>query len=501
MILDGWGIAKNKAVSAIDKAKTPFVDSLYSKYSNSRLEASGLAVGLPAGQMGNSEVGHMNIGAGRVVYQDLVRVNKAIEEKELDENPVLNEAFEYARKNNKPVHFIGLVSDGGVHSHIDHLKGLITIANNKGVKNLFVHAFTDGRDTDPKGGLSYIEDLLQHLRKTGGRLASIIGRYYAMDRDKRWERVKLAYDLLVGGIGEARTDPLAAIRKSYDSNVTDEFIKPIVVTDANKKPLATIQEGDVVLCFNFRTDRGRQITQALTQQDFPEAGMKILPLYYVTLTNYDDSFRDVKVIFDKDNLEKTLGEVVANAGKKQIRIAETEKYPHVTLFFSGGREEVFSGESRILCPSPKVATYDLAPEMSARDIRDKIIPELNKKEADFICLNFANPDMVGHTGVFEAAVKACETVDQCAEKVTEAALNNGYATIIIADHGNADMMINDDGTPNTAHTTNLVPCILVDKDLRPKMKDGKLGDLAPTILTLMGIEIPSQMTGNVLFEK
>lgn len=501
MILDGWGIAKNKAVSAIDKAKTPFVDSLYSKYSNSRLEASGLAVGLPAGQMGNSEVGHMNIGAGRVVYQDLVRVNKAIEEKELDENPVLNEAFEYARKNNKPVHFIGLVSDGGVHSHIDHLKGLITIANNKGVKNLFVHAFTDGRDTDPKGGLSYIEDLLQHLRKTGGRLASIIGRYYAMDRDKRWERVKLAYDLLVGGIGEATTDPLAAIRKSYDSNVTDEFIKPIVVTDANKKPLATIQEGDVVLCFNFRTDRGRQITQALTQQDFPEAGMKILPLYYVTLTNYDDSFRDVKVIFDKDNLEKTLGEVVANAGKKQIRIAETEKYPHVTFFFSGGREEVFSGESRILCPSPKVATYDLAPEMSARDIRDKIIPELNKKEADFICLNFANPDMVGHTGVFEAAVKACETVDQCAEKVTEAALNNGYATIIIADHGNADMMINDDGTPNTAHTTNLVPCILVDKDLRPKMKDGKLGDLAPTILTLMGIEIPSQMTGNVLFEK
>jgi 2,3-bisphosphoglycerate-independent phosphoglycerate mutase len=501
MILDGWGIATNKAVSAIDKAKTPFVSSLYSKYSNSRLEASGLAVGLPAGQMGNSEVGHMNIGAGRVVYQDLVRVNKAIEDGELAQNPVLNEAFEYAKKNNKAVHLIGLLSDGGVHSHIDHLKGLVSIANNKGVKNLFIHAFTDGRDTDPKGGLDYTKDLLAHLSKTGGKLASIIGRYYAMDRDKRWERVKLAWDLLVNGVGEAATDPLKAIQKSYDNNVTDEFIKPIVITGADNKPVATIQENDVVLCFNFRTDRGRQITQALTQQDFPEAGMKTLPLYYITLTNYDDSFRDVKVIFDKDNLEKTLGEVVSEAGRKQIRIAETEKYPHVTFFFSGGREEAFPGESRILCPSPKVATYDLAPEMSARDIRDKIIPELNKREVDFICLNFANPDMVGHTGVFEAAVKACETVDQCAEKVTEAALQNGYTTIIIADHGNADMMINEDGTPNTAHTTNLVPCILVDKELRPKMKDGKLGDLAPTILTLMGIPVPPQMTGNVLFEK
>jgi 2,3-bisphosphoglycerate-independent phosphoglycerate mutase len=499
MILDGWGIAQNKEVSAIDKAKTPFVKSLYTKYPNSRLEASGLAVGLPAGQMGNSEVGHMNIGAGRVVYQDLVRVNKAIEEKELDENPILNDAFKYAKENKKSVHLIGLVSDGGVHSHIDHLKGLISIANGKGVENLYVHAFTDGRDTDPKGGLAYLKDLTAHLSKSGGKLASIIGRYYAMDRDKRWERVKLAYDLLVGGVGEPATDPLKAIQASYDNNVTDEFVKPIVMTDANKKPVGTIQEGDVVLCFNFRTDRGRQITQALTQQDFPEAGMKILPLYYITLTNYDDSFRDVKVIFDKDNLEKTLGEVVADAGKKQIRIAETEKYPHVTFFFSGGREDVFEGESRILCPSPKVATYDLAPEMSAREIRDKIIVELNRKEVDFVCLNFANPDMVGHTGVFEAAVKACETVDQCAEKVTEAALNNGYTTIIIADHGNADMMINEDGTPNTAHTTNLVPCILVDKDFSPKMKDGKLGDLAPTILTLMGIKIPAQMTGNVLF--
>lgn len=499
MILDGWGIAQKKSVSAIDKAKTPFVDSLYGKYANSTLEASGLAVGLPQGQMGNSEVGHMNIGAGRVVYQDLVRVNKAIEERELDNNEVLNNAFEYATKNNKKVHYIGLVSDGGVHSHIDHLKGLITIAHNKGVKNLFVHAFTDGRDTDPKGGLAYIRTVTDHLKKTSGKLASIVGRYYAMDRDKRWERVKLAYDLLVHGKGETTTDPLAAVQKSYDNNVTDEFIKPIVVTGADNQPVATIAEGDVVLCFNFRTDRGRQITQALTQQDFPEVGMKTLPLHYITLTNYDDSFRDVKVIFDKDNLEKTLGEVVAAAGKKQIRIAETEKYPHVTFFFSGGREEAFEGESRILCPSPKVATYDLAPEMSANEIKDKIIVELDKKQVDFVCLNFANPDMVGHTGVFEAAVKACETVDSCAEQVTTAAVRNGYSVIVIADHGNADMMINDDGSPNTAHTTNLVPCILVDEAYKSKkLKNGKLGDLAPTILTLMGIPVPAQMTGNVL---
>jgi 2,3-bisphosphoglycerate-independent phosphoglycerate mutase len=501
MILDGWGIATNKKVSAIDNAKTPFISSLYGKYPHSKLEASGLAVGLPAGQMGNSEVGHMNIGAGRVVYQDLVRVNKAIEEKELDQNRVLLDAFEYAKKNNKNIHFMGLVSDGGVHSHIDHLKGLVTIAQNNGIKNLFVHAFTDGRDTDPKGGLEYLNNLTNHLSKTTGKLATIVGRYYAMDRDKRWERVKLAYDVMVNGVGEKTTDPLKAVQQSYDNNVTDEFIKPIVVVDQQQKPVATIQQGDVVLCFNFRTDRGREITEVLTQQDFPDHGMKKLPLYYITLTNYDESFKDVKVIFHKDNLEKTLGEVVADAGKKQIRIAETEKYPHVTFFFSGGREVAFNGESRILCPSPKVATYDLAPEMSANDIKDKIIPELEKKEPDFICLNFANPDMVGHTGVFSAAVKAVETVDACAQQVTEAALRNGYATIIIADHGNADMMINDDGTPNTAHTTNLVPCILVDDTYKGKLKDGKLGDLAPTILTLMGIPIPPQMTGTVLVDK
>jgi 2,3-bisphosphoglycerate-independent phosphoglycerate mutase len=500
MILDGWGIAKNKKVSAIDHANTPFVNSLYKKYPHSKLEASGLAVGLPEGQMGNSEVGHMNIGAGRVVYQDLVRINKAIQENELDGNPVLVAAFDYAAKNRKSVHFMGLLSDGGVHSHIDHLKGLISIAHKKNVKDLFVHAFMDGRDTDPKGGIGYLKDLLTHLTKTTGKLASIIGRYYAMDRDKRWERVKLAYDLLVKGTGEKSADPLAAVQRSYDNNVTDEFIKPIVVTGEKNAPVAMIAEGDVVLCFNFRTDRGREITQVLTQLDLPEAGMKKLNLYYITLTNYDDSFQGVKTIFDKDNLENTLGEVVANAGKKQIRIAETEKYPHVTFFFSGGRETVFQGESRILCPSPKVATYDLQPEMSARDIRDKIIPELEKKSGDFICLNFANPDMVGHTGVFSAAVKACETVDQCAQEVTEAALKNGYATLIIADHGNAEVMLNDDGTPNTAHTTNLVPCILVDDAYQGKLRNGKLGDLAPTILKLMGLTRPKEMTGNVLLD-
>ncbi len=498
MILDGWGIAKNLKVSAIDHAKTPYINSLYKKYPHSKLEASGLAVGLPAGQMGNSEVGHMNIGAGRVVYQDLVRVNKAVEEKELDTNPVLLEALEYAKKNNKSIHLIGLLSDGGVHSHIDHLKGLCTIANNHKLKNVFIHAFMDGRDTDPKGGKEYLTDLKGHLAKTTGQIASVVGRYYAMDRDKRWERVKLAYDAMVHSTGEKTTDVISLVEQSYEAGVTDEFIKPIIAVDKNNKPLTTIQEGDVVLCFNFRTDRGREITMALTQQDFHEQNMNKLNLHYVTLTNYDDSFKDVHVIFDKDNLENTLGEIVSKASKKQIRIAETEKYPHVTFFFSGGREEVFPGESRLMCPSPKVATYDLQPEMSARDIRDKIIPELEKKSADFICLNFANPDMVGHTGVFEAAVKACETVDQCNEAVTEVARKNGYAIIIIADHGNADKMINEDGSPNTAHTTNLVPCILVDDDYKGKLKDGKLGDLAPTILTLMGVPIPKEMTGTVL---
>lgn len=501
MILDGWGIAKNKEVSAVDKAKTPYIQSLYARYPHSQLDASGLAVGLPEGQMGNSEVGHMNIGAGRVVYQDLVKINKAVDEHELDKNPVLNAAYDYALLQNKAVHLIGLLSDGGVHSHIHHLKGLTRIAKERGLTRVFVHAFTDGRDTDPKGGAGYVRDLLRHFYATTGQLASVVGRYYAMDRDKRWERVKLAYDLLVHGTGTPATDPLAAIEASYAAGVTDEFIKPIVVTDPNGKALATIQEDDVVICFNFRTDRGRQITQALTQQDFPEQGMKKLSLHYVTMANYDESFVDVQVIFDKDNLNNTLGEVLAKAGKKQIRIAETEKYPHVTFFFSGGREEPFAGESRILCPSPKVATYDLKPEMSAQDIRDKILPELAKGEADFICLNFANPDMVGHTGDFQAAVKACETVDRCNEAVTEAARKNGYIVIIIADHGNAELMINEDGTPNTAHTTNPVPCILVDDAQKRTITNGKLGDLAPTILSLLGVAIPSEMTGNILIGK
>ena len=500
MILDGWGLGTNPEVSAIAAANTPFVDSLYNKYPNSKLEASGLAVGLPEGQMGNSEVGHMNIGAGRVVYQDLVKINLAFEEGTIMQNKVLVDALSEASKPGRNLHLIGLVSDGGVHSHINHLKGLCSVAADKGLSNVFVHAFTDGRDTDPKSGEKFLTDLQSHMKQTTGKIASVIGRYYAMDRDKRWERVKLAYDLLVKGEGEKTNDPIAALRESYDEGVTDEFVKPIVVTNSADEPLATIQEGDVVICFNFRTDRGREITMALTQEDFPDQGMKKLDLYYVTMARYDDTFKNVHVIFDKDNLRNTLGEILEKNHKKQIRIAETEKYPHVTFFFSGGREEPFEGEKRILCPSPKVATYDLQPEMRAKDIRDKIIPELVNETADFICLNFANPDMVGHTGVFEAAVKACETVDECAQAVTESALAHGYSTIIIADHGNSDIMINPDGSPNTAHTTNLVPCILVDKTFNGTLKDGKLGDLAPTILTLMGISIPEEMTGNVLLQ-
>jgi 2,3-bisphosphoglycerate-independent phosphoglycerate mutase len=498
IILDGWGIATNPKVSAIDQANTPFIDSLYKKYKHSKLQASGLAVGLPEGQMGNSEVGHMNIGAGRIVYQDLVKINKAVEEHTLDQEHELIKALDYAKANGKKVHLIGLVSDGGVHSHINHVKSLCSIAHERGVENVFIHVFTDGRDTDPKGGVGYLKDLQAYNQKTGVRIASIIGRYYAMDRDNRWERVKLAYDAMVRGRGELTKDPIQALQQSYEAGVTDEFVKPIIVTGADDQPLATIADGDVILCFNFRTDRGREITLALTQKDFHEQDMHKLNLYYVTMTNYDDSFQNVHVIFDKDNLTNTIGEVLANAGKKQIRIAETEKYPHVTFFFSGGRENPFEGEKRILCPSPKVATYDLQPEMSAYDIKNAIIPELQKKEADFICLNFANPDMVGHTGVFEAAVKACETVDTCASEVVTAALENGYTSIIIADHGNSDCMINEDGTPNTAHTTNLVPCILVDNEFKGQIKDGKLGDLAPTILTLIGIDRPKEMSGDVL---
>lgn len=498
MILDGWGIATNPLVSAIDKANTPFVDSLYTKYPHAKLEASGLAVGLPEGQMGNSEVGHMNIGAGRVVYQDLVKINLAVKNGELNNHPVLVEAFAKTKAAKKKAHFIGLLSDGGVHAHINHLKGLCDAAKINGLEDVFIHAFTDGRDTDPKGGIGYLEDLQSHLNHSSGQIASVVGRYYAMDRDNRWERVKLAYDAMVKGEGEKSKDIIAAMRKSYENGVTDEFIRPIIHVGSDNKPLAKIENGDLVICFNFRTDRGREISQALTQRDFEDFNMKKLDVDYITFTKYDNTFKGVKVLFEKDNLNNTLGEVLANAGKKQIRIAETEKYPHVTFFFSGGREDVFEGESRLLCPSPKVATYDLKPEMSAFEIASKINPELKKKSADFICLNFANADMVGHTGDFDAAVKACEAVDKCAESVVTTALENGFTIIVIADHGNSDMMINEDGTPNTAHTTNLVPFIMVDNKDQLHVKDGKLGDLAPTILKLMGIGIPKDMTGEIL---
>lgn len=496
MILDGWGIGTKPEVSAIEAAKTPFMDSLYTKYPHSKLEASGLAVGLPAGQMGNSEVGHMNLGAGRVVYQNLVRINKAVDEGTLAQEPVLAEAFEYAKSNGKKVHLIGLVSNGGVHSHINHLKALCTAANTAGVAETYIHAFTDGRDTDPKSGIAFLTELQAHIATTGTKIASVTGRYYAMDRDNRWERVKLAYDAMVKGTGEkvAASGLIDAIAASYEAGVTDEFIKPIIIEE-NGAPVATIAEGDVVLCFNFRTDRGREITQALTQRDFPEQDMQKLSLYYLTMTEYDKSFEGVKVVFDDSNIPMTLGEVLQNAGKKQIRMAETEKYPHVTFFFSGGREEPFVGQTNILRSSPKVATYDLAPEMSAPELRDALIPELEKEEVDFVCLNFANPDMVGHTGVFSAVVKAVETVDQCAQAVVEAGLKHGYSFIIIADHGNADFMINEDGSPNTAHSTNLVPCILVDNEYSNPIKDGKLGDIAPTILALIGVAQPKEMTG------
>jgi 2,3-bisphosphoglycerate-independent phosphoglycerate mutase len=501
MILDGWGIATNPDVSAIHKAHTPFYDHIMQAYPHTTLQASGEAVGLPDGQMGNSEVGHMNLGAGRVVYQDLVRINKSIAEHKLAAMPALAGAYTFAKEQKKDVHLIGLLSDGGVHSHIEHLKALCTTAFDYGLDKVYIHAFMDGRDTDPKGGVKYINELEQHLENTTGTIASVIGRYYAMDRDNRWERVKLAYDLLVHGKGAPSQNLIKSVLDSYNAGVTDEFIQPIVKVNNEQQPIATIKDGDVVICFNFRTDRGREITQALTQQDFPEQNMHKLNLQYITMTNYDDTFVGVDAIFDKDNLNNTLGEVVAKAGRKQIRIAETEKYPHVTFFFSGGREVPFDGEKRLLCPSPKVATYDLQPEMSAYDIRDAIVPELLAQTADFICLNFANPDMVGHTGVFEAAVKACETVDQCAEAVIKAALESNYDTIVIADHGNADFMINPDGTPNTAHTTNLVPCVLVSKDYRGTLRPGKLGDIAPTILDLMGIGQPLEMTGESLLER
>jgi 2,3-bisphosphoglycerate-independent phosphoglycerate mutase len=497
IILDGWGYGRNDASNAILAAKTPFFDSLIKNYPNSKLEASGIAVGLPAGQMGNSEVGHMNLGAGRVVYQELGRIHKAVGDNELPQNPVLKEAFEYAARNGKNVHFIGLVSDGGVHSHIRHIKGLCDAASAYNLNKVFIHAFLDGRDTDPKSGAGFIADLEAHIKNTPVKLASAIGRYYAMDRDNRWERVKLAYDLMVNGIGEPTGNIVQSIKESYLKDVTDEFIKPVVQVDKDGNPLAVIENGDVVICFNFRTDRGREITIALTQKAFPEYNMHPLDLQYITMTPYDETFKNVKVLFGKEDLTKTLGEILQDAGKNQIRIAETEKYPHVTFFFSGGREKEFINEKRLLVPSPKVATYDLQPEMSAEGIRDAIIPELKSGWADVIILNFANTDMVGHTGVFSAVVKAAETADSCTKAVVETGLQYGYSFIIIADHGNADYMVNDDGTPNTAHTTNLVPCIIIDKDVK-HVKDGKLGDIAPTILKIIGVPVPEKMNGNVL---
>lgn len=497
MILDGWGKSPDPKVSAIDNATIPFINSLYTNYPSAQLRTDGLNVGLPEGQMGNSEVGHMNLGAGRIIYQDLAKINLAVENKSLNKEQVLVDAFQYAKDKNVSVHFLGLVSDGGVHSHTSHLRGLIDATHDFGLEKVFVHAFTDGRDVDPKSGKHYIQDLQDYIKNTKVKLASVIGRYYAMDRDKRWERVKLAYDLLVNGVGKPSKDAVQTIEESYNNEVTDEFIQPISMVDEFNNTVATIRENDVVIFFNFRTDRGRQLTEALSQRDFHEQNMHKLNLYYVTLTNYDESYQNVKVVYNKDNITETLGEILEKNQKKQIRIAETEKYPHVTFFFSGGRELPFEGETRILKNSPKVATYDLKPEMSAFELADALVPELNKGEVDFVCLNFANGDMVGHTGVMEAAIKACEAVDKCVEKVITAALENNYTTIVIADHGNCETMINPDGSPNTAHTTNPVPIILVDPELKT-IQNGVLGDIAPTVLALMGIEKPEAMTRHSL---
>jgi 2,3-bisphosphoglycerate-independent phosphoglycerate mutase len=500
VIMDGWGLGKVRSSDAIQNANVPFVSSLYAKYPNTTLTTCGEAVGLPEGQMGNSEVGHLNLGAGRIVYQELQRINVAIRDGELAKNEPFLASINYAKTQNKPLHLLGLVSDGGVHSHINHLKAILDVCQQQGLQQVYIHAFTDGRDCDPKSGLGFIEDLQQYIDKTVGRIASVSGRYYAMDRDNRWERVKLAYDAMVKGIGEKAASAVEAVQHSYAANITDEFIKPVVIVDEENKPIVTIQDGDAVICFNFRTDRCREITKALTQMEFPQYNMHPLQLNYTTMTEYDATFKNVHVIFATDNLNNTLGEIIEQNGLKQIRIAETEKYPHVTFFFSGGREKTFEGESRIMIPSPKVATYDLKPEMSAIEVTDAIVPEIEKEEASFICLNYANADMVGHTGVWEAAIKAAETVDRCVERVVTTALQHGYTVFLTADHGNADYMINDDGTPNTAHTLNPVPFFIIDKEWKGQIQPGKLGDLAPTILHMMGLNIPLEMTGNILIK-
>jgi 2,3-bisphosphoglycerate-independent phosphoglycerate mutase len=499
VIMDGWGLGKVASSDAIQHAKTPFVSALYGTYPNTTLTTCGELVGLPEGQMGNSEVGHLNLGAGRIVYQELQRINVAVRDGSFARNTVLLDAIMHAKNNSKALHLLGLVSNGGVHSHINHLKAILDVCRQQGLQKVFVHAFTDGRDCDPKSGAGFIKELEAHMRQSTGKVATVSGRYFAMDRDNRWERIKLAYDAMVKGVGETSTSAVEAIERSYAGNMTDEFIKPTVILE-NNAPVATIKDDDVAICFNFRTDRCREITKALTQMEFPTYDLHPLRLHYTTMTEYDATFKNVHVIFENDNLNNTLGEVLEQNGLQQIRIAETEKYPHVSFFFSGGREKPFEGESRIMIPSPKVATYDLQPEMSALEVTNAIIPEIEKGAASFICLNYANADMVGHTGIWKAAIKAVETVDTCVGRVVTAALKNGYTVFLTADHGNADYMINEDGTPNTAHTLNLVPFFIIDKEWKGKLKPGKLGDLAPTILTMMQLPIPPEMTGNVLIE-
>jgi 2,3-bisphosphoglycerate-independent phosphoglycerate mutase len=495
IIMDGWGLGKVKKSDAIQHAHVPFVTSLYRQYPNTTLITCGEEVGLPAGQMGNSEVGHLNLGAGRIVYQELQRINVAIRSGEFQKNKVLLEAIDYAKQNDRYLHLMGLVSDGGVHSHLEHLKAILTTCKEQGLNKVLVHAFTDGRDTDPKSGVRFITDLQKHMAETVGAIATLTGRYYAMDRDKRWERVKIAYDAMVHGMGTLTQSFIESLQTSYQAGVTDEFIKPLINSEINR---TTIEEKDAVISFNFRTDRCREITEVLTQTDMPAFEMKKKALHYTTMTQYDQTFRDVSVIFENDDLKNTLGEILAEHGKSQLRIAETEKYPHVSFFFSGGREKPFEGEIRIMIPSPKVATYDLQPEMSAESVAEAVIESIQSKQPDFICLNFANADMVGHTGVWEAVIKAVETVDQCVKKVTTAALSNGYTIFLTADHGNADYEINEDGTPNTAHTLNPVPLFVIDNEWKGTVQSGKLGDIAPTILKMMGLPIPSEMKGNIL---
>ena len=499
MILDGWGNGDHTKSDVIYTMHPAYIEAMTAQYPHAELKTDGENVGLPEGQMGNSEVGHLNIGAGRVVYQDLVKINRACRDNSILENKEVVAAFEYAKREGVNVHFMGLVSDGGVHSSLDHLFKLCDIAKHYDIANTFVHCFMDGRDTDPRSGKGFIAALEEHMAKSTGKIASIIGRYYAMDRDKRWERVKIAYDQLVNGVGEKATNMVEAMQKSYDEGVTDEFVKPIVNVDAEGNAIGTIKPNDVVIFFNYRNDRAKELTIVLTQQDMPEEGMHTMPLYYCCMTPYDAKFEGLHILFDKENVPNTIGEYIANQGLKQLRIAETEKYAHVTFFLNGGREDKFAEEDRILVASPKVATYDLQPEMSAYEVKDKLVEALGEQKYDFICLNFANGDMVGHTGVYEAIEKAVKAVDECVKDVVEAAKANGYEVVQIADHGNADNAVNADGTPNTAHSLNPVPIVVVS-DRVAKVKDGILADVAPTVLDLMGLEKPAEMTGESLVE-